>query len=43
MITGLENFTELEPFFRIIDKGLDGLVDGRRFFDLRPRSTNPFR
>jgi hypothetical protein len=24
MITGLENFTELEPFFRIIDKGWTG-------------------
>jgi ketosteroid isomerase-like protein len=34
MITDLENFTALDPFFRIIEKGLDGLVDGRHFFDL---------
>jgi ketosteroid isomerase-like protein len=34
MITDLEDFTALDPFFRIIEKGLDGLVDGRHFFDL---------
>jgi ketosteroid isomerase-like protein len=34
MITDLENFAALDPFFRIIEKGLDGLVDGRHFFDL---------
>jgi ketosteroid isomerase-like protein len=34
MITDFENFTALDPFFRIIEKGLEGLVDGRHFFDL---------
>ncbi len=34
MITDLENFAALDPFFRIIEKGLDGLVDGPHFFDL---------
>jgi uncharacterized protein len=34
MITDLENFTALDPFFRIIEQGLDGLVDGRHFFEL---------
>jgi hypothetical protein len=34
VITDLENFTALDPFFRIIEKGLDGLVDGPHFFDL---------
>jgi uncharacterized protein len=34
MITDLENFSALDPFFRIIERGLDGLVDGRHFFEL---------
>jgi ketosteroid isomerase-like protein len=34
MINDLEDFTPLDPFFRIIEKGLDGLVDGRHFFEL---------
>ncbi|KAG0293468.1 hypothetical protein BGZ96_002810 [Linnemannia gamsii] len=34
VITDLENFTALNPFFQIIEKGLDGLVDGGHFFDL---------
>src|ERR1700683_3350989 len=34
MISDLEDFTALEPFFRIIEKGLDGLVDGHHFFEL---------
>src|SRR6202165_2670085 len=33
-VTNLEDFKALEPFFRIIEKGLDGLVDGGHFFDL---------
>jgi ketosteroid isomerase-like protein len=33
-VTNLEDFKALEPFFRIIKKGLDGLVDGEHFFDL---------
>jgi hypothetical protein len=27
-VTNLEDFKALEPFFGIIKKGLDGLVDG---------------
>ena len=34
MITDPENFTALDPFFRLIEKGLEGLVDGPHFFDL---------
>jgi ketosteroid isomerase-like protein len=34
VITDLENFAALDPFFRIIEKGLGGLVDGPHFFDL---------
>jgi len=34
MITDAENFTALDPFFRLIEKGLEGLVDGPHFFDL---------
>jgi hypothetical protein len=30
-----EDFRALEPFFRVIEEGLDGLVDGGHFFDLR--------
>jgi ketosteroid isomerase-like protein len=33
-VTHLEDFTALEPFFRIIEKGLDGAVDGGHFFEL---------
>jgi hypothetical protein len=33
-ITDLDDFKALDPFFRIIEKGLDGLVDGGHFFDL---------
>jgi ketosteroid isomerase-like protein len=28
------DFAALDPFFRIIEEGLDGLVDGDHFFDL---------
>jgi ketosteroid isomerase-like protein len=28
-----EDFKALEPFFRVIEQGLDGLVDGEHFFD----------
>jgi ketosteroid isomerase-like protein len=34
MITDPENFTALDPFFRIIEHGLNGLVDGQHFFEL---------
>jgi ketosteroid isomerase-like protein len=33
-VTNLQDFRALEPFFRTIEKGLDGLVDGGHFFDL---------
>jgi uncharacterized protein len=33
-ITDLDDFKALDPFFRIIEKGLDGLADGEHFFDL---------
>src|ERR1700736_3053159 len=33
-INDLGNFKALEPFFRIIEQGLDGLADGDHFFDL---------
>jgi ketosteroid isomerase-like protein len=34
MIRNIEDFRALDPFFRIIEKGLQGLVDGDHFFDL---------
>ena len=33
-IDDLDDFEALEPFFRIIEEGLDGLVDGGHFFEL---------
>jgi ketosteroid isomerase-like protein len=33
-ISDLDDFKALEPFFRIIEQGLDGLADGEHFFDL---------
>src|SRR5216110_2618548 len=30
----IEDFRALEPFFRVIEEGLAGLVDGGHFFDL---------
>jgi ketosteroid isomerase-like protein len=33
-INKLDDFTALDPFFRIIEKGLEGLADGGHFFDL---------
>ncbi|MGO9898163.1 MAG: nuclear transport factor 2 family protein [Solirubrobacteraceae bacterium] len=33
-INDLDDFKGLEPFFRIIERGLDGLADGEHFFDL---------
>jgi uncharacterized protein len=33
-IDDLDDFKALEPFFRIIEEGLDGLADGGHFFDL---------
>lgn len=34
MIRDLEDFRALDPFFRIIEQGLQGLVDGDHFFNL---------
>ena len=33
-INDLDDFKALEPFFRIIEQGLDGFADGDHFFDL---------
>lgn len=33
-IRDIEDFRALDPFFRIIERGLEGLVDGDHFFDL---------
>jgi uncharacterized protein len=33
-IDNLDDFAALDPFFRIIEEGLAGSVDGRHFFDL---------
>ena len=33
-INDLDDFKALEPFFRIIEEGLDGLVEGTHFFDV---------
>ena len=33
-VKDLDDFKALEPFFRIIEEGLDGLIDGGHFFDL---------
>ncbi|HEY6317675.1 MAG TPA: hypothetical protein VI462_07285 [Acidimicrobiia bacterium] len=33
-ITDLDDFKALDPFFRIIEKGLDGIADGGHVFDL---------
>jgi len=33
-VSNLDDFRALEPFFAVIEKGLDGLVDGDHFFDL---------
>jgi hypothetical protein len=30
----LEPFAALDPFFGVIEKGLEGLADGGHFFDL---------
>ncbi len=33
-VNDLEDFRALDPFFRIIERGLNGLADGAHFFDL---------
>jgi ketosteroid isomerase-like protein len=33
-VSNLDDFQALDPFFRIIEAGLAGLVDGEQFFDL---------
>jgi len=34
LIRDIEDFRALEPFFRIIEQGLQGLADGDHFFEL---------
>ena len=34
MIGDIDDFRALEPFFRIIEEAVSGLVDGEHFFDL---------
>ena len=34
MIANSEDFQALDPFFRVIEEGLRGYVDGEHFFDL---------
>lgn len=34
MISDSDDFRALDPFFRIIEQGLSGLVDGEHFFDM---------
>ncbi|MGB9112070.1 MAG: nuclear transport factor 2 family protein [Acidimicrobiales bacterium] len=34
MISNLNDFKALDPFFRIVEQGLDGIADGGHFFDL---------
>lgn len=33
-MTDHDDFEALDPFFRIIEKGLEGIADGAHFFDL---------
>ena len=33
-VANIQDFQALDPFFRVIERGLDGLVDGEHFFDL---------
>jgi ketosteroid isomerase-like protein len=33
-ISNLDEFKALDPFFRIIEEGLEGIADGEHFFDL---------
>ena len=34
VVSNLDDFQALDPFFRIIERGVAGLVDGEHFFDL---------
>jgi ketosteroid isomerase-like protein len=34
LIRDIEDFRALDPFFRIVEQGLQGLADGDRFFEL---------
>lgn len=33
-VDNMQDFQALEPFFRVIEEGLEGLADGGHFFDL---------
>lgn len=34
MLLNLDDYSALDPFFRVVEEGLSGLVDGEHFFDL---------
>jgi hypothetical protein len=34
VVSNLDDFQALDPFFRIIERGVAGLVDGEHFFDV---------
>jgi uncharacterized protein len=34
VIANMDNFRALDPFFRVIEQGLNGFVDGEHFFDM---------
>jgi hypothetical protein len=34
LIRDIEDFRALDPFFRIVEQGLQGLADGDHFFEL---------
>src|ERR1700759_2062421 len=38
-IAGLDDFAALDPFFRIVEQGLDGLAGPGHFFDLLAEDT----
>ena len=40
-IIDLDDFKALDPFFRIIEPGLDGLADGGHYFDLLAEDSAP--
>ena len=42
-INDLDDFKALEPFFRIIEQGLDGLADGGHFFEGRQAVAELYR
>ena len=39
-VSNLADFRALDPFFRIIEEGVAGLVDGEHFFTCWPRTSS---